>query len=260
MAMHEALSEEVDFLCVTPLLETHALWERIIQPVCAMVLMVWFLPHRVNKSKRKTAYANGAFMLMRRSCYDAIGGHESVRAEVNEDIQMARLTKQAGLRLRVVENEDLYCTRMYDSPAAAWRGWSRIFYGSLTSLRRLTLSALLLALLSILPWVSLAVALAGLLAGGDGDTPWGWAVCAWAAVIVVAQFVTWQVYAIVRAGPAWSLTYVLGALVTFGMLINAMLTRIGATGTTWRGTTYRGRRLETQRGLPVRQDADARAT
>jgi len=247
MAMREAAAHEIDFLSVTPVLETHTVWERIIQPVCTLALMTWFLPHRVNKPWRKAAYANGAFILMRRSCYEAIGGFERVRNELNEDVQMARLAKQMGLGLRVVENDDLYRTRMYDSLPAAWRGWSRLFYGCLVSLRRLSAAALLLALLCILPWVSLVIALAGLQGSHvDSATEWGLAACLWGAAVALMQLVMWRVYGILRTGRTWSLTYVLGAFVVFGMLINAMFKAVGARPTTWRGTTYRGHRLEGQ--------------
>jgi chlorobactene glucosyltransferase len=243
MAMREALAYDADFLSVTPRLEAPTVWERIIQPVCALTLMVWFLPHHVNKPKRRTAYANGAFMLLRRSCYDAIGGHERVRNVVSEDIHLARLTKQAGLRLRVVENDDLYSTRMYDSPGAAWRGWSRIFHGCLATLTRLATAALMLLVLSIAPWASLLVAVAGLATSADESAAWYWAVYAWSAVVLLEQFVIWRVYAIMRSGRPWSLTYLLGACVTVCILVSAMLKTAGVTRTTWRGDTYRRHRL-----------------
>lgn len=258
MAMREAAAYESDFLSVTPILDTHAIWERIIQPVCTLALMTWFLPHRVNKPWRKAAYANGAFMLMRRSCYDAIGGYERVRNEMNEDVQMARLAKQMGLGLRVVENDDLYRTRMYDSLPAAWHGWSRLFYGCLGSLRRLSAAALLLALLCILPWASLIIALVGLQSTEVGRaTEWSLAAYLWGTAVTLMQLVMWRVYGILRAGRLWSLTYALGASVVVGMLINAMFKVVGARPTTWRGTTYRGHRLEGQGVVGAHSDAAA---
>lgn len=89
--MKEVTEGVVDFLTIIPELEVRANWERVIQPACAFVLMVWFQPDRVNNPKKATAYANGAFMLLHRKCYGAIGGHEEVRCELNEDIRMARL-------------------------------------------------------------------------------------------------------------------------------------------------------------------------
>ena len=84
-AVRFAMANKVDLLSVLPELETHSIWERIIQPVCGAVMVFWFQPSRVNDPKRPEAYANGAFMLMTRACYDAIGGHEAgPHREVNE--------------------------------------------------------------------------------------------------------------------------------------------------------------------------------
>jgi len=50
-------------------------------------------------------------------------------------------------------------------------------------------------------------------------------------------------YRISRANPWLAPTFIIGAVVCVGMLINAMLKLKGRTATTWRGTTYRGDRV-----------------
>ncbi|UCG17534.1 MAG: glycosyltransferase [Phycisphaerales bacterium] len=255
MAVREAIERGVDFLSVLPVLETRSFWERLLQPVCAGVMVFWFRPERVNDPKSRTAYANGAFMLMTRSCYDRIGGHECVKTEVNEDMHMARIAKAKGLSLRVIQNDDLYVTRMYASFVETWRGWSRIFYGCFGSFRRLAVSMLLLVTASILPWVSLIVsAIGGLVAGPSRAGPW-WTVAAVSLVVVIVQqTVTFRFYRLVRSHPAWSFGYIVGAVLCLGMLINAALKLGGTTRTIWRGTAYRGDRLDTP-GMPDMQNA-----
>ena len=244
MAMREAVEHDASFLSVTPVLETYTIWDHIIQPVCCLVLISWFLPGRVNDPSKRTAYANGAFMLVHRSCYDAIGGHERVRSEVNEDIHMARLAKGMGFRLRVAENDDLYITRMYRTLGEARCGWSRIFFGSLSTFPRLTAAAALVATLVIVPWVSFAAAVIGYgLARNDNASGWLAAAAVWGGVITLKQLVVWRLYDVLRVARPWSLTYIIGACATLVMLINAMLKSVGATTTTWRGTTYRGRQV-----------------
>lgn len=243
VAMAEVLERDVDFLSITPVLEARAWWEHIVQPVCALVLMIWFLPSKVNDPKKKTAYANGAFMLMNRRCYEGIGGHERVRTEVNEDIIMAKLAKKGGFHLRVTENDDLYRTRMYATPREAWRGWSRIFYGSLQTAGRLGRAIGMLSLYSLLPWVSLVVAgMCVALAVGDAGW-WKTALVSWGVAVLLMQVVLWRFYGIVQIGRLWSLCYVGGATVALGMLISALLKVLGATGTNWRGTVYHGNQV-----------------
>jgi hypothetical protein len=241
IAMGEALTQRTDFLTIIPMLETRTVWERIIQPVCSLVIAFWFMPDRVNNPDKSTAYANGAFMLMSRRCYNAIGGHEPVRNRLNEDIELARLAKAAGMRLRVVENKGLYQTRMYPTLRQAWRGWSRIFAGALVSPIRVATAASLIVLLGLVPWASLVAAVIGLIASSAGSAaPWSTAVAAWGVVIVLEQYVLARFYSIVGIQRVWSATYLLGATVTLAMLVNALFKVLGATTTTWRSTTYRG--------------------
>lgn len=247
-AMRKALGENIDFLSITPVLDTEVAWERLIQPACAFVLVFCFLPRDVNDPSKKTAYANGAFMLMNRGCYEAIGGHERVRTEVNEDIVMARIAKETGFGLHVAENDDLYRTRMYRTMGEAWRGWSRIFYGSMATLPRLLMTAATVAGFVLAPWVSMAVAWVGFrTAAEDMAETWSLMLGVWGFALCLMHMLLWRVYPVLKISRGWSLTYPLGATIVLGMLFNAMLKVVGATGTTWRGTKYRRRHVEAGR-------------
>ena len=240
IAMRKVVDENIDLLSIMPVLETKSLWERIVQPVCAAVMVFWFHPRRVNDPSNKAAYANGAFMLMKRRAYDDIGGHEVVKTEVNEDVHMARLTKEHGLKLHVVQNDDLYKTRMYDSLANIWRGWSRIFYGCFGSFRRLLVSLTLLLMFSVFPWFSLAASGVMALLDKTSGIPW-LVICAVSLlVVIVQQSVIARFYRLAKSSVWLTPTYIVGAVLAAGMLINAILKLNGRTATTWRGTTYRG--------------------
>lgn len=239
VAVQDALEHEVDFLTITPVLETRTVWEKILMPVCTGILIMWFRPSRCNNPRSRTAYANGAFMMIRRSCYDAIGGHKAVRTEVNEDMLLARRAKQQGFRLRVVENDDLFVSRMYRSFSEIWRGWSRIYYGSFQSVFLLVAAALISTLLPLTPWACTVAALFGWLIAGQNDG-WGSALILWLGAAVTMQLYVAWFYNLLQADRKWSITYALGVCCSLGMLISAMLKTVGATRTTWRGTSYLG--------------------
>ncbi len=242
MALRHAMDRSIDFLSVLPRLETHSLWERIIQPVCGGVMVFWFHPERVNDPQHPTAYANGAFMLMTRRCYEAVGGHEAVRTEVNEDMHMARIAKERGQRLVVVQNDDLYTVRMYSRFREIWRGWSRIFYGCFGTFRRLRVTMLMLTATNLFPYLSLLIAAVVLASRGwtAGDTGWHIVGGAAALAVVMQQTVIARFYRLSQTSPWLAPTFIVGAVICIGMLINAMLKLKGRTTTTWRGTTYRG--------------------
>lgn len=242
-AIEEARAQEVDFLTIIPQLDAPTVWERVLQPICALVLMFWFQPKRVNNPAYPTAYANGAFMLLTRRCYDGIGGHSAVRNALNEDIQLARRTKAQGWRLCVVENDGLYRTRMYPTFGAAWRGWSRIFCGALQTPWRAGLAAVMVMVFAVLPSLGTITAALGFLTATSATAPtWAFALTVWSLAFLVEHLVVWRLYGALKVGRGWSLLYLLAGLFMVGILVNAFLKTLGATSTTWRGMTYRGRR------------------
>ncbi|MGB9626477.1 MAG: glycosyltransferase [Phycisphaerae bacterium] len=246
LAVRHAVENGIDFLSVLPILETRSFWERIIQPVCGAVMVFWFHPKRVNDPKHPAAYANGAFMLMKRSTYVAIGGHEAVRTQVNEDMHMARLAKERGQRLAVVQNDNLYSVRMYSGLRQIWRGWSRIFYGCFGSFRRLLISAAFLLVTNVLPYSSAVAAWAVIAARGWTDAG-PWRLVALAATTAVAMHIVTiaRFYRLSRVNVWLAPTFIVGAVICIGMLVNAMFKLGGRTTTVWRGTAYRGNAVET---------------
>lgn len=248
IAMREALARKIDFLSVLPAHETRGFWESVIQPACSGIMMIWFNPLKVNDPARPTAYANGAFMLLKRSCYDAIGGHDAVKTELNEDMHMARLAKERGLRLAVVSNAGLYTVRMYDGLAQTINGWSRIFYGCFGAFGRLFASAIMVGLFSLLQWAALFVGAGACLLGRERSGWDAWPI--FTAAAGVACLLQWTVmlrfYKLNRLNPLYGLLYPIGAAVGLYALFKAMRRLGGRTAVTWRGTTYRGGRVDVQ--------------
>ncbi len=243
IAMRFALEHQADFLSVLPVHQAHGFWERLIQPACSGILMIWFNPMKVNDPTKPAAYANGAFMLMRRSCYEAIGGHEVVKTQVNEDIHLARLAKQTGQRLMVVSNSNLYSVRMYSTFGQIWSGWSRIFYGCFGAIRRLLLSIATVTVFGLLPLVALIASSVALLGSGSAPAAWQALFVASVAAYALEATVMMRFYALNNSRAAYGLIYPVGAALAIGMLGNAIRRVGGRSPVTWRGTTYRGDRV-----------------
>jgi cellulose synthase/poly-beta-1,6-N-acetylglucosamine synthase-like glycosyltransferase len=232
-AVSFALENKIEFLSVLPKLETGTFWERVIQPVAGAILVYWTPPQKVNNPRKATAYANGAFMLIHRDAYARLGGHEAVKATLNEDMHFARRAKQVGVRLHVLRGGDLYRVRMYTGFRAAWRGWSRIFYGCFGSLGKIVASSAMIIIGSLSPYISLLLSPLS----GAAAAPIAMA----AGFAVLAQMtVMWRFYQLSGITPILAVTYPLGAALVFAMHLNAMSKAVGVTRTTWRGTTYAG--------------------
>ncbi len=97
--------------------QTTITWaERAVIPLMSMVIMGYLPALAVHHTPFPSlAAANGQCMAFRRESYHRIGGHQSVKNVIVEDIQLARRIKQAGLRLRMVDGNQLIRCRMYHS-------------------------------------------------------------------------------------------------------------------------------------------------
>jgi hypothetical protein len=85
--------------------------------------------HRASRAERENrrAFANGQFMLFDRAWYDRIGGHESVRGDLLEDIALARRIHWEGGHAGVFLADGLLRCSMYESLENFRLGWKRIF-------------------------------------------------------------------------------------------------------------------------------------
>jgi len=237
-AVQYALDMKADLLSVLPRLEMNSFWENVVQPVCSGVMMIWFNPDKVNDPEKPNAYANGAFILIRRSTYEAIGTHEAVKACLNEDMHMARRVKEAGLALRVARSDGLYLVRMYTSLRQILRGWSRIFYGTFGTLRRLTASLAVLVVVGLLPWASSAIGLAAALAGGQ--PPWAWWALAGVGGVAGAMQISviYRFYRLIGARYDLAWTYPLGCIVAIAAVIGSLTRLRSGAKVVWKNTSY----------------------
>ncbi|MBS1840185.1 MAG: glycosyltransferase [Acidobacteria bacterium] len=82
----------------------------------------------VNDPKSPAAAANGQFLLIQRSTYDAVGGHAAVAEEVLEDVALARRVKQDGWGIWFGSGIGYVSVRMYRSFSQMWDGWRKNLY------------------------------------------------------------------------------------------------------------------------------------
>lgn len=241
VAIQYAQDSGADLLSVLPRLEMKSWWENVVQPVCGGVMMIWFPPEKVNDPHAPNAYANGAFILIRRSAYEAIGTHEAVKDRLNEDMHMARLIKQSGLQLRVIRGENLYLVRMYTSFMQIIRGWSRIFYGTFGTLRRLVISLAVVTTMGLLPYLAAGVGLAGWVCGTEPAWPWRMLSIAGLSSVAMQLSVIYRFYKLINAKSGLFWTYPIGCAVAMWTLVIS-LTKLAGAKVVWKSTGYKAAR------------------
>lgn len=121
--------KQVSMLSVFPSQIIGSFGEWLVVPLMNWLLLN-FLPLRtVLTSKRKNfAAANGQFILIDKKAYFNIGGHESVRDHVVEDMELAKLIKSSGRKIITCLGNNVINARMYQSFDDAVNGFSKNFY------------------------------------------------------------------------------------------------------------------------------------
>jgi len=74
--------------------------------------------------------AIGQFFLFKRHVYEKIGGFESVKDEILEDINMSKQIKRCGFKIMVYDGSDSIFCRMYTNLPDVVKGFSRFIYAA----------------------------------------------------------------------------------------------------------------------------------
>lgn len=69
--------------------------------------------------------ASGAFIAVKRTVYEAIGGHAAVKADIVEDVALFRVIKRQRYRAILCHVADDVRCAMYGSSKATWRGFQK---------------------------------------------------------------------------------------------------------------------------------------
>lgn len=120
LALLEADSAEV--LALVPAVDTVGFWERLILPFGATAFLWMVPPSRVASPRSRIACGIGAFTLIRREAYEALGGHAAAPLEPVDDMMLARRAKAAGFRNRVACGGPWLHLRMYPGLGAFVQG------------------------------------------------------------------------------------------------------------------------------------------
>ncbi|WP_183557373.1 glycosyltransferase [Mucilaginibacter sp. SP1R1] len=101
-ALGYAVKQQLDHLTMLPeLISRSAILNSVFGTFC-IILMTHMRPWDAKKPKSKAFGGIGAFNLVRRSAYEKIGTHASIRLRPDDDLQLGHHIKAAGLRQDVL--------------------------------------------------------------------------------------------------------------------------------------------------------------
>ena len=228
VALSRATAEGADLLSVLTGQECRSLWERLVLPFAYAHYFAAAASEWANDDGARSAIANGQYLLVRRSWYDRVGGHGAVRASLGEDVELARLVRRAGGRVRLYRAEALVRVRMYRSLGAIQAGFRKYMAGYL---RAYPPHGVLVAAST----ASAGLPLFWLVRAARGRAPWWPAAAAW--LVGVGGHLPWLRWFGVH--PVFSLLQPLAYAVFQGIALDAGVRSLLGLRVTWKGRRYR---------------------
>lgn len=240
------LRTHADLFTVAGRQEMHSFWEKLIQPQIFAVLAARYGGTETVNGSRSPAdkIANGQYLMIRHTTYDALDGHALVRHHVAEDLMLAQRYFALGRTTIMSLGRHQLSTRMYTSLHELVAGWGKNVYAAgrdavpLGALGRILFPVTLPlpGIFQLAPVVVLMLAAAGVM--GTGALVWG-------AVTTAAMLLGWiAVYLHDDVDPLYALLFPLGAAAYLYIVLRA--TARGS-AVAWKGRAYHSASAPTAR-------------
>jgi len=183
--------------------------------------------HRIERSYERLSA--GPAIAMRRDRYAALGGHAVARADIAEDLALARAADAAGIPVRTLTGGDLLTYRMYpEGVRTLVDGWSKNLAAGARGTPPLRMVATVL-------WVTGALQ-APLLLLTRAASPWV-ALALWAGYAAQTGVVLRRIG---RFGWVVPVLYPLALAWFVALFVRSCLLAVGGRAVSWRGRPVRG--------------------
>ena len=168
----------------------------------------------------------GAFNLIRRNVYEAVGTYEKLRLEVLDDMKLGKVVKKAGYRQRNVFGEDLISLHWAKGTLGVVNNLSKNFFAILSfQWPRALLSCFALAFLNLMPFVGVWIA-------------HGWARLPYAVALgsmfMIYVGMSWKS----SIPPYYFVLHPISTVLFVYAVLRSMYLTLSRGGVVWRGTKY----------------------
>ncbi|MGB7025560.1 MAG: glycosyltransferase [Candidatus Acidiferrales bacterium] len=218
--------EHSDHLTLLAGLDLRGFWEPTAVGYLGVCFAVGVRPWRVSDPKSKVYMGVGAFQMIRRSTYEAIGTHRRLAMEVLDDMKLGKLVKQNGFRSGVAPSENFLRIRWQEGIGNVIKGMTKNMFAGFDFNVAKTLAGVAgIFVISVLPILGV------IFARGPAQIAAG--VAAAMGMVFEAQLMTQA-----KASRWFGVTHALGALIVSYIIVRSMVVTLARGGVVWRGTFY----------------------
>lgn len=225
-AIAYAEAERADHLVVFPRIIMKTAGEKMMLAFFNLMFVFGHRPWKVADPKAKDHIGVGAFNLVRRSAYEAIGTYQALKFEVVDDMKLGKLIKNAGFRQRNVLGNDLLEIRWARGALGVIRNLTKNFYAVLSFQWWRAVGFCIAAILfNLLPFAGIFLA-------------HGWGRIPYAIVLMFILFLYVGMSRFCDIGPWYFLLHPVSTSLFIFIVFRSMFVALWNGGVEWRGTFY----------------------
>ena len=225
-AVTMAKQGNLDHLTLLADVEMHGFWETTMTSFFWLAFHIGSDPQRVSNPKSRAYVGVGAFQLLRRSTYEAIGTHRRLAMEVVDDMKLGKLVKAGGFRSGAGRAGKFVALRWHVGMGNVIRGVTKNFFAAFGYSLAFAMTAVAgMFAVNVAPFI-------GVFAGQG----WTRILSVISVAIALAIHATGDVMN--GVSPLYALTHPIGAILFCYMIARSVAVTLWNGGVTWRGTFY----------------------
>ncbi len=127
-ALSVTIERKLDLMSIFGDWTLDSFWEGAVIPVVGWLIRGTVDFDAVNNESNSQAFANGQFIMVKRSVWKQVRGHELVKSAVLEDVWLARAFKQRALSTGMYHGRGAFSVRLYRSLSEIVAGYRKNLY------------------------------------------------------------------------------------------------------------------------------------
>ena len=223
-----AYSEAVgaDHLVILPQVVMRKFSEKMMIAFFQLLFVFGHRPWKVSDPKTKDHMGVGAFNMVRRKAYAAVGTFERLRMEVLDDMKLGKVIKNAGFSQHVVFGDDMIRVRWANGARGVVNNLTKNFFAVMSfQTWRALLSCAGMAILNYLPFL-----------GGFAAS--GWARSGYVVALVSMLFLYSGIWKQAEIHPWYFLLHPVSTTLFIYTMLRSTFVTLHNDGVNWRGTHY----------------------
>jgi len=225
-ALSYAEAEQADHVVLFPRMIMMHPGERMMIAFFQTLFVFGHRPWKVADPETKDHMGVGAFNMIRRPVYEAIGTYQALRFEVLDDMKLGKVVKTAGYAQRNVFGEDLISIRWAKGALGVVRNLTKNFFAVMSfQWPRALASCFALVFLNLMPFVGVWFA-------------HGWARLPYAVALLSMYLIYFGMSNRSSVPSYYFFLHPISTLLFVYTMLRSMMVTLWHGGVTWRGTKY----------------------